>query len=200
VAEAHDHAAEWQQQGGCPVTAASQLRPALEPPVCTPGSPFYGEVVEFLYREAELLDSNRFSDWLALLAEDIHYVMPVRTTQFRTKGEGFQEVAFFEENFVSLRTRVKRLETDFAWAETPPSRTRHFVTNVLAAPGDREGEFNVRSSFMVARTRSDQGYQLFTGQRQDILRRPDGGDFKIADRRILIDQTVLSGSNLSIFF
>jgi hypothetical protein len=41
---------------------------------------------------------------------------------------------------------------------------------------------------------------LFTGQRQDVLRRPDAGDFKIASRRILIDQTVLSGSNLSIFF
>jgi PAH dioxygenase small subunit len=182
------------------VTVASQVRPTLDPLDCTPGSRFYGEIVEFLYREAELLDSNRFSDWLALLAEDIHYVMPVRTTQFRAKGEGFQDVAFFEENFVSLRTRVKRLETDFAWAETPPSRTRHFVTNVLVVPGDKEGEFNARSSFMVARTRSDQGYQLFTGQRQDMLRRSDTGDFKIVDRRILIDQTVLSGSNLSIFF
>ena len=60
--------------------------------------------------------------------------------------------------------------------------------------------FQVRSSFMVARTRSDQGYQLFTGQRQDVLRRSDTGEFKIASRRILIDQTVLSGSNLSIFF
>jgi 3-phenylpropionate/cinnamic acid dioxygenase small subunit len=160
----------------------------------------YGEIVEFLYREAELLDSNRFGDWLGLFAEDIHYVMPVRTTQFRAKGEGFQDMAFFEENFVSLRTRVKRLETEFAWAETPPSRTRHFITNILAGPGDKAGEFQVRSSFMVTRTRSDQGYQLFTGQRQDVLRRSDASDFKIASRRILIDQTVLSGSNLSIFF
>jgi len=168
--------------------------------LCAPGSVLYGEIVEFLYREADLLDSNRFGDWLNLLTEDIHYVMPVRTTQFRSAGEGFQDVAFFEENFVSLRTRVKRLETEFAWAETPPSRTRHFITNVLAEPGGKAGEFDVRSSFMIARTRSDHGYQLFTGQRQDVLRRSDAGDFKIANRRILIDQTVLSGSNLSMFF
>ncbi len=59
---------------------------------CRPGTALYGEIVEFLYREAELLDSNRFSDWLALFAEDIHYIMPVRTTQFLSGGAGFQEV------------------------------------------------------------------------------------------------------------
>jgi PAH dioxygenase small subunit len=200
VVEAHDHAAQWQQQSGGFVSSVAATDTVLKVGICAPGSVLYGEIVEFLYREADLLDSNRFGDWLHLLAEDIHYVMPVRTTQFRAKGDGFQDIAFFEENFISLRTRVKRLETDFAWAETPPSRTRHFVTNVLVDPGDKEGEFDVRSSFMVARTRSDQGYQLFTGQRQDVLRRSGAGDFKIADRRILIDQTVLSGSNLSIFF
>ena len=116
------------------MTSTASTHSALVAADCAPGSVLYGEIVEFLYREAELLDSNRFGDWLSLLAEDIHYVMPVRTTQFRAKGEGFQDVAFFEENFASLRTRVKRLETDFAWAETPPSRTRHFITNILADP------------------------------------------------------------------
>jgi PAH dioxygenase small subunit len=182
------------------VSTEASTRTAVEAVVCAPGSTIYAEIIDFLYREAELLDDNQFGDWLDMLAEDIHYVMPVRTTQFRAKGDGFQDVAFFEENYVSLRTRVKRLETEFAWAETPPSRTRHFITNVLVEPGRKHSEFNVRSSFMVARTRSDQGYQLFTGRRQDVLRRSDAGDYKVAERRILIDQTVLSGSNLSIFF
>jgi PAH dioxygenase small subunit len=182
------------------VTVAATARSTINAGPCAPGSPVYAEIIEFLYREAELLDDNRFAEWLDMLAEDIYYVMPVRTTQFRAKGDGFQDVSFFEENYVSLRTRVKRLETEFAWAETPPSRTRHFITNILVDPGDKTAEFQVHSSFMVARTRSDQGYQLFTGRRQDILRRFDAGDFKVASRRILIDQTVLSGSNLSIFF
>jgi PAH dioxygenase small subunit len=198
VAQPHDDAVQWQQQSGDTVTAPAHT--AVATASCAPGSSIYAEIVEFLYREAELLDENQFAEWLNMLAQDIHYVMPVRTTQFRAKGDGFQDVAFFEENYVSLRTRVKRLETEFAWAETPPSRTRHFITNVLAEPGDKDGEFSVRSSFMVTRTRSEQGYQLFTGRRKDILRRSDNGDLKVAERRILIDQTVLSGSNLSIFF
>ena len=36
------------------------------------------EIADFLYREAELLDERRYQDWLALLADDIRYWMPMR--------------------------------------------------------------------------------------------------------------------------
>jgi 3-phenylpropionate/cinnamic acid dioxygenase small subunit len=170
------------------------------PEFCGPGTALYGEIVEFLYREADLLDSSRFSDWLALLAADIHYIMPVRTTQFLSSGAGFQEVAFFDDNLQSLRTRVRRLETDSAWAETPPSRTRHFVSNVLAAPGSVAGEYAITLNFIVSRSRGDQGYQFFTGRREDTLRREASGKLQIARRRILVDQTVITATNLSILF
>lgn len=166
---------------------------------CSPGTRLYGEILEFLYREAELLDGNRFSEWLALLDDDLHYVMPVRTTQFLSAGPGFQDVAFFDDNLQSLRTRVRRLETDSAWAETPPSRTRHFVSNVLVQSASTL-EFAVRLSFMVTRTRGDQGYQLFTGSREDLLRRGTDQQLRIAGRRILVDQTVITATNLSILF
>lgn len=165
-----------------------------------PGSPLYGEMVEFLYREAALLDAYRYSDWLALFAEDVRYEMPVRTNEFLKSGEGFQAAGFFDDNFVSLQTRVKRLETGTAWAETPPSRTRHFVSNILAEPGQRTGEFLVRSNFMITRTRADRDYQLFTGLREDTLRRAAPYRFTIVRRRILVDQTVITGTNLSILF
>jgi 3-phenylpropionate/cinnamic acid dioxygenase small subunit len=167
---------------------------------CSPGTALYGEIVEFLYREAELLDSSRFSDWLTLLTEDIRYHMPVRTTQFLSGGEGFQEVAFFDDNLQSMRTRVLRLETTTAWAETPPSRTRHFVSNVLVRPGAQGNEYAVSVNFLISRSRGDQGYQLFTGRREDTLRRDASGQLRIARRRILVDQTVITATNLSILF
>ncbi len=167
---------------------------------CAPGQPLYGEILEFVYREAELLDGNDFAAWIALFAEDVHYVMPVRTTRHRSHGSGFEEVAFFDENIESLRTRVARLQTDAAWAEAPPSRSRHFITNVLVKPGDHPGEFAVAANFLVTRTRAEQGYQTFAGRREDLLRRVAPADFRIARRRILVDQTVITGTNLSIFF
>ena len=36
------------------------------------------EVEEFLYEEADLLDQRRYGEWLDLLADDLHYFMPMR--------------------------------------------------------------------------------------------------------------------------
>jgi biphenyl 2,3-dioxygenase beta subunit len=167
--------------------------------VHSPGSPVYGEVLQFLHEEAELLDGCKYAEWLALFASDIRYWMPVRTTRFLTDGDGFEEVAFFEENYASLRTRVKRLETETAWAETPPSRTRHYVSNLRVRAAEEADALFAVSSFLVTRTRSDHGHQLFTGERHDTLRRVEG-TFTIASRKILIDQTVITNTNLSILF
>jgi 3-phenylpropionate/cinnamic acid dioxygenase small subunit len=164
-----------------------------------PGTEPYGRVLEFLHREAQLLDAYRFAEWLDLFADDVDYRMPVRTTQFLAAGPGFEQSEFFVENRASLETRVRRLETEFAWAEVPPSRTRHFVSNVIVEAGERDGELAVESCFLVTRTRVDRDHQLFTGSRQDVLREIDGR-FRIARRLILVDQTVITATNLSVFF
>src|SRR5262245_49314868 len=164
------------------MSVASPVATVASSVACAPGTPLYSEIVEFLYREAEILDEYRYKDWIALFADDARYVMPVRTTQFRAAGAGFHDVAFFEDNLASLRTRVERLQTEFAWAERPPSRTRHFVSNILVDPGERADEFAARLNFMVTRTRSDHGHQLFTGRREDLLRRDDATGFKIVLR------------------
>ena len=36
------------------------------------------EIEQFLYMEAELLDERRFSEWIELISDDIHYHMPMR--------------------------------------------------------------------------------------------------------------------------
>jgi 3-phenylpropionate/cinnamic acid dioxygenase small subunit len=162
-----------------------------------PHTDLYGRVLEFLHREAELLDTYKFDAWLSLFTEDIRYSMPVRTTRFLTEGEGFEEFELMSENRASLTTRVRRLETEFAWAEVPPSRTRHFVSNVIV---EEDGaELEMRACFMITRTRQDLDYQMFTGLRIDRLL-PDGDSFKIARRKILVDQTVITATNLSVLF
>ena len=72
------------------------------------------------------------------------------------------------------------------------------VEGVTAGAG--AGEFAVTVSFMVTRSRGDQGYQFFTGRREDALRRDSAGQLRIARRRILVDQTVITATNLSILF
>lgn len=158
------------------------------------------EVVEFLYHEAELLDSGRFSEWLELMAEDVTYRLPVRTNQAqRGERDYSEETEIFSENIASLRLRVSKLGTSYAWAENPPSRTRHLVSNVRVRATDNPDELEVDSYFLAYRNRSwETQPDLFCGERRDLLRRIDGS-WRLARRTILLDQAVIGARDISIF-
>jgi 3-phenylpropionate/cinnamic acid dioxygenase small subunit len=57
----------------------------------------------------------------------------------------------------------------------------------------------VYSNFMVYRTRAETEQDFYVGARQDVLRRVDGA-WKIARRKLVLDQNVLLPKNVSIFF
>ncbi|MED4601060.1 3-phenylpropionate/cinnamic acid dioxygenase subunit beta [Paenibacillus validus] len=164
------------------------------------GNPVYFEIVEFLQNEAEVLDSGDFREWLNMLDQEIQYIMPVRTNRERVHGEGFiGNMYHFEENFASLRKRVERFETEFAWAEDPPSRTRRFINNVRVEQ-TAEHEFKVKSYLLLTRSRGNEPeYGLITCVRNDILTRA-GQEIKLKTREILIDQTTLGMDNIAVFF
>ena len=66
-------------------------------------------------------------------------------------------------------------------------------------PGDTASELKVYSNFLVYRTRAESEQDLYVGARQDILRRVDGA-WKIARRKLVLDQNVLLPKNVSVFF
>ena len=158
------------------------------------------EVLEFLYHEAELVDGGRFQEWLALMTDDILYQMPVRMTRERGEGaDASTDMQFFWDDRATLGLRVERFRTEFAWAEDPPSRTRHFVSNVRIRPEAKPDEVEVRSYVLIYRNRGDApGHDLLSGERHDVLRRV-GGAWKLARRAFVVDQAVLGTRNLAIF-
>ena len=173
------------------------------------------EVSQFLYREARLLDERRFREWLVLFTDDIHYWMGQRTTLYPkiskaikiTNPDAYNEddmpqeggLAIYNENYDTLERRIARLETGVAWSEDPPSRTRRFISNIEIRPDDVENEINVRANFMVYKSRAETEQDFFVGTRLDMLRRVDDA-WRIARRKLVIDQTVLLAKNISIFF
>jgi len=161
------------------------------------------EVEQFLYHEAALLDDRRFHEWLELLTDDVEYWMPIRSTRARgdeaNEFTKLGEAAFFDENKEFLEERVRKLDTGFAWAEDPPSRTRHLVSNVRILERPSESELLVACNWIVYRTRLAADEDLWVGRREDTLRKV-GGAWKIARRHIFLDQVVLKSKNLSIFF
>jgi phthalate 3,4-dioxygenase subunit beta len=154
---------------------------------------------QFLVEEAALLDAADYSGWLDLLCEDIRYLMPVRVTTAR--GAGFDTLAdmgHFDEDMYALRKRVERLATDHAWTEDPPSRTRHFITNIRTFPNG-PGELRVESSLLLFRSRGDtREADLVSAGRTDLLRETAAG-LRLARREILVDEAVLRTQNLAVF-
>jgi 3-phenylpropionate/cinnamic acid dioxygenase small subunit len=160
------------------------------------------EIEDFLYYEAELLDERRFEEWVELFAEDARYEMPIRVTREKRAGwELAPNGKIFDDSKATLNIRVQRLGTEYAWAEDPPSRTRHYVSNVRVRPAERDDEYNVRCNLLVYRSRGESPqYDLLSADRQDLLRRTPGGGWTIARRLIALDQSTVNSRNLSIFF
>jgi 3-phenylpropionate/cinnamic acid dioxygenase small subunit len=160
----------------------------------------YDDVLAFVYTEADLLDSRRHREWLDLLTDDVVYIMPVRVTAAHSLDDSLMaDMAHFDEDRYSLEKRVARFETEHAWTEDPPSRTRRFVTNVRAFPGGRDGELEVLSSVLLFRSRGDaHGPDLVSAGRTDVLRRVDG-ELRLARREIAVDESVLRTQNLAVF-
>ena len=156
--------------------------------------------MDFLYHEAELLDDRRHREWFALLTEDVVYQAPVRITTAHSLADStLEDMGHFDEDSYSLLKRVERLETEHAWAEDPPSRTRRFVTNIRCWEGDSPGDLLVRCNLLLFRSRGDvQEADLLSAQRTDLLR-DEGGHLTIARREILLDESVLRTQNLAVF-
>jgi phthalate 3,4-dioxygenase subunit beta len=159
---------------------------------------------QFLVDEAYLLDAQRYEEWLDTLTDDVRYVMPVRVTTAR--GAGFDTspdrgpgMAHFDEDRYSLGQRVARFATEHAWTEDPPSRLRHFITNVRTFECDKEGQLIVESAELLFRSRGDVNESaLVSCGREDLLRRC-GQTWKLARRTIIADESVLRMQNLAVF-
>lgn len=160
------------------------------------------KVEKFYYDEAAMLDSRNYEDWLTIFTPDTHYFMPIRRTM--TSNELDQEftkpgdLALFDDDFDMLSARVRKLATGYSWAEDPPSRQRHIVSNVRILSDDGH-EMDVESNFHFYRTRLNSEEDTWIGSRRDRIKRTEDG-FKIAKREIFLEQTVLLARNLSNFF
>ena len=163
------------------------------------------DIGEFLAFEADLLDARRYEDWLALLTEDIRYWMPMaRNMASDDTGREFtiedEDVNWIDEGIETIRQRVAQLATGLHWAEQPPSRTSHMISNLrVLENSDGLDEVKTRCRFLVYRNRLEDEQNIFVGKRNDTLRRVNGS-WKIARREIYLDQNVMLSKNLSVFF
>ena len=159
------------------------------------------ELMQFYVREAWLLDERKYKEWLDLFTDDVLYFMPRRKNVHRRELHreltSLGDLAILEEDKRNLEMRVARLDTGMAWAEDPPSRTRHLIGNLEAKPREN-GEVEARTAFLVYRSHLETDAQLLSGCREDVLRNVNG-QWRVARRTIVLDANVLLDKNLSVF-
>ena len=100
-----------------------------------------------------------------------------------------------------LERRVARLETGMAWAEEPPSRTRHFVSNLRIRPSADGQGYEIRSNYILYRAQKEKDETWYAGKRLDYVRRADNRfGWELYEREIVLDQVVITSHNLSVLF
>jgi p-cumate 2,3-dioxygenase subunit beta len=142
------------------------------------------EIEDFLFAECELLDAWKLAEWLDLFTPDGRYVVPPLDRRDAGDDSGLYVI---NDDHERLASRVHQYLGPSAWAENPPSRTRHTVANVRVREGD--GKVFVKANFVVYRFRHEL-MDTYVGEYQHTLI-PNGGRLRFAERRAVLDLEAL---------
>ncbi len=118
-----------------------------------------GEIEDFLYHEAALLDAWRLDEWLALLTADARYLVP---SNDRPDADPANTLFTIADDIDRIRGRVTRLKDKSAHAEYPPSRTRRLIGNVRVVERNAK-ELRVESNFVIHRFRRNESIREYVG-------------------------------------
>ena len=137
-------------------------------------------VADFIYGEAELLDQERWQDWLDLFADDGIYWVPSRRGQTDSLGE----VSMFHEDKDLLGMRIGRFTHPGAHGLARPLHTSRVVGNVRVAP---EADGAVATARFHLLEYQPDTHRAFAGALRYRLRRAGDG-WKIREKRVdLVD-------------
>ncbi len=117
---------------------------------------------DFLYFEAHLLDARCYHDWLDLFTADAVYWLPMEDD---SDPELVPSILYDDRGMMELRVRQFDHPTPH-YAQHPPSRTIHAVSNVRVEPGEVEDEALVRCILMVTELREGDFQQLGLGEQR----------------------------------
>lgn len=160
------------------------------------------EVERLLHREARLLDTEQFSEWLEqVLDPTIRYVVVSRELRYRKERryDAPVEMFLFNDDYSFLKARVDQFNSGMQWRTDPPERYRRLVTNIEVFLTGTKGELVVRSNVLAQRSRRAYEIDQFTCCREDLVRRCPTGTLRLVQRRIDFDERSIAGRNLLLF-
>ena len=135
------------------------------------------QVEQFLFYQAELLDTKNWRAYIELFADDGVYWMPARLEQ----TEWLDSASIFAEDRHLMSVRMGRITHPNAWSQAPLWETNHVLGGVVIEELT-ETRMRVRSRFQVLELRRDQLRSLAGSYRHTLLRH--GQELKIELQRV----------------
>jgi 3-phenylpropionate/cinnamic acid dioxygenase small subunit len=137
------------------------------------------ELIDFVVREARLLDTHCFEEWLDLFDDDGHYWMPLEWGQ----TDPVLACSLMYEDKLLLKIRIARLAGQRTFSQKPKSRCHHVLQLPQIDARDEEGNHYVLWTPMhYVETRLDE-QQLYAAWATHHLAVVDGG-IKIKLKRV----------------
>ncbi|GGB69270.1 hypothetical biphenyl dioxygenase beta subunit [Henriciella pelagia] len=129
------------------------------------------EIEAFLFKEARLADESRYSEWEALVDDDMHYWVPLRESQ----DPDSDQVSLLNDNRTRLATRIRQLNTGVRHAQLPPSRMRRSIANIeIEELGADEYAVGANVVLYEFRRQATKELEVWPARVEYKLRRKDG--------------------------
>lgn len=111
-----------------------------------------GDLIDFVYHEARLIDEKRFDEWYELFADDARYWMPLS----RNQPDGELHTSLFYEDKLLLRVRIARLANPNSFSQHQPSYCQHILQQPRVESSDDAANLHVvRTPFIYMETQLD---------------------------------------------
>jgi 3-phenylpropionate/cinnamic acid dioxygenase small subunit len=116
-------------------------------------------LIDFVIREARLLDEKRYAEWNALFTDDAMYWVPLVPDQ----EDGINHTSHLYEDKLLRELRIERLKSARAFSQQPPTRAHHLLQTPTVEVFDAAAKrFVVRSEFHYTEAQGDE-LQFFVG-------------------------------------
>lgn len=156
-------------------------------------------VEQFLYREARLLDTRQFDDWLDLWASEGMYWVPHEPGQTSPRDH----ISLFWEDATLREVRVRRITNSRNWSQQPSTRTARNIGNVMIEGMDEAGRLIVHSTLSLTEWRNGQrqlaGLTTHKLERQQRDTGSKAPGWKIYLKRVDLVNSTDALANLEVF-
>lgn len=150
------------------------------------------EVEALLAREAFLIDTRCWADWLGLYTDDAIFWVPAWASDDGFTTDPDNDVSLMYMDKAGLEARVFRIESAESWATEPLPFTAHLVTGALVT-AMRGAEIEATAAWLVHAFARTRGATIRGGRYAYVLRRVAQG-LRIARKTVFVHDDRIVGA------